>query len=554
MTAGGRLQERLKALTELTTLADGRVPPEVAVRATATARRAQGRLGHGTAHTVVALAGATGSGKSTTFNAIVGRPVAATGVRRPTTARTQAAVFTAGSTLPADAAGLLDWLGVRDHVVVDDSALAGLVLLDLPDHDSTEASHRQEVDRLVRVVDVFVWVVDPQKYADAALHHDYLRRFAGHADVTIVVMNQIDLIPLEERRAALDDLARILAADGLAVARPGVVAKVTGKDEGVRVMGVSAATGEGVDALRREIAARVSAQRALIDRLHADLDWIGDDLAGALPPKPPGSVPDRAAGQLGTALAGAAGVDAVADAVAAAHRRRGGHVAGWPPTRWISRLRPDPLRRLGLDRRSERDRPAAPDDEAVPRTSLPPPSPVADAAVSTAIRRLVDDVSDGLPEPWRHRLGTVANSRRGDLDDALDRAVGTARLPTDRPRWWRAVGLLQWSLALVMVVGLLWLLAIFVVAWLNLPDLPAAEIGELPIPTVLAIGGALAGLLVAGIARWATGVGARRRAAVARRRLTAAATEVGRELVIAPVDAELVTLARLHQLVGELRR
>lgn len=554
MNEGRRLQERLEALTELSTLADGRLPPEAAVRAAATARRAQGRLGHGTAHTVVALAGATGSGKSSMFNALVGRAVAATGVRRPTTARTQAAVFVAGTTLPADAAGLLEWLDVRDHVVVDEPALAGLVLLDLPDHDSTEAGHRQEVDRLVRVVDVFVWVVDPQKYADAALHHDYLRRFAGHADVTIVVMNQLDLIPTEDRRAALDDLARILAADGLAVARPGVVAKVTGRDEGVRVMGVSALTGEGVDALRREVAARVSAQRALIDRLQADLDWIGDDLAGALGDRRPGAVPDRAAGQLGTALADAVGVDAVADAVAAAHRRRGSHAAGWPPTRWVSRLKPDPLRRLGLDRPRERGSAGADDGGAVARTSLPPPSPVAAAAVSTAIRRLVDDVSDGLPEPCRHRLTTVANSRRDDLDDALDRAVGTARLPTDRPRWWRAVGVLQWLLALVLAVGLLWLLAIFLVAWLNLPDLPDAELGALPLPVVLAGGAALAGLLLAGLARWATGVGARRRAAVARRRLTAAATDVGRELVIAPLDAELATLGRLHELVAELRR
>ena len=36
-------------------------------------------------HTVVALAGATGSGKSSLFNALVGTPVATVGVRRPTT-------------------------------------------------------------------------------------------------------------------------------------------------------------------------------------------------------------------------------------------------------------------------------------------------------------------------------------------------------------------------------------------------------------------------------------------------------------------------------------
>jgi GTPase Era involved in 16S rRNA processing len=561
--AGPRLQERLEVLTAIAALADGRVPPEVAVRAEATMQRAKGRLGHGAAHTVVALAGATGSGKSSTFNALAGRDLAATGVRRPTTSTTQAAVFTTGSTLRAEAAELLSWLGVRQHAVVDDPALDGLLLLDLPDHDSTQTSHRQEVDRLVRVVDVFVWLVDPQKYADAALHHDYLRRFAGHADVTVLVLNQIDTIPPEHRGPTLDDLARILRADGLAVSHTGVVAKVMGKDEGVRIMGLSARTGEGVDALRREIAARVSARRALVDRIDADIDWIADDVHRALGDRPPRAVPDRAAGDLGQALAGAAGVEGVSDAVAEAHRRRGVHAAGWPPTRWISRLRPDPLRRLGLDRRSDRsdrsDRSAATtggDDHAVavPRTSLPPPSPVATAAVSTAIRRVVDDVSGGLPDTWRHRLGTVANSRRNDLDDALDRAVATTRLPTDRPRWWGVVGAVQWVLATALVAGLLWLLAIFVVAWLNLPDLPTVDVGALPVPIVLAIGGAALGLLVAALARWATGVGARRRASIARRRLIAAATDVGGDLVIAPLDTELATMTRLHALVAQLRR
>ncbi len=85
----------------------------------------------------------------------------------------------------------LDWLEVnRRHGVTPPAGtdgLDGLVLLDLPDHDSTELSHRLEVDRLVQLVDVLVWVVDPQKYADAALHDRYLKPLAGYADVMIVV-------------------------------------------------------------------------------------------------------------------------------------------------------------------------------------------------------------------------------------------------------------------------------------------------------------------------------------------------------------------------------
>ena len=59
---------------------------------------------------------------------------------------------------------LLNWLGIpRRHQVQHRSSLEdaqsedldGLVLLDLPDHDSTEVEHRLIVDRLVELVDVW---------------------------------------------------------------------------------------------------------------------------------------------------------------------------------------------------------------------------------------------------------------------------------------------------------------------------------------------------------------------------------------------------------------
>lgn len=43
-----------------------------------------------------------------------------------------------------------------------DRDLGGLVLLDLPDHDSTEISHHVEMERLVELADLLVWVLDPQ--------------------------------------------------------------------------------------------------------------------------------------------------------------------------------------------------------------------------------------------------------------------------------------------------------------------------------------------------------------------------------------------------------
>ncbi len=80
------------------------------------------------------------------------------------------------------------------------------MLLDLPDHDSTERQHRMEVDRLVQLVDMLIWVVDPQKYADAALHDRYLIPLAQHAGVMMIVLNQADRLTPAEREQCLKDL------------------------------------------------------------------------------------------------------------------------------------------------------------------------------------------------------------------------------------------------------------------------------------------------------------------------------------------------------------
>jgi len=65
--------------------------------------------------TVVGLAGATGSGKSSLFNQLIGTEVARIGARRPTTSTPTAAVW--GSE-PASA--LLDWLKVGTRHMVDE--------------------------------------------------------------------------------------------------------------------------------------------------------------------------------------------------------------------------------------------------------------------------------------------------------------------------------------------------------------------------------------------------------------------------------------------------
>ena len=130
----------------------------------------------------------------------------------------------------------------------EDSGLDGVVLLDLPDHDSTEVAHHLEVDRLVQLADLMIWVLDPQKYADAAIHDRYLAPLHEHAEVTVVVLNQIDTVPEDGRQSMVDDVRRLLDADGL---------------NDVPIFAISARHGLGVAELRAEVAKRVTASRPL---------------------------------------------------------------------------------------------------------------------------------------------------------------------------------------------------------------------------------------------------------------------------------------------------
>ena len=412
----------------------------------------------------------------------------------------------------ADAAGLLSWLGVHQHVVVDDPPSTASCCSTCPDHDSTAAAHREEVDRLVQVVDVFVWVVDPQKYADAALHHDYLRRFAGHADVTMVVLNQIDtLAPRAPGGRRSTTWRRILAADGMAVARAGVVAKVTGQGRRGAGHGRVGAHRRGhrraAPRARRPGERAAGARRPHRRRHRLDRRRSRPRRSATVAPR---AVTDRAAGELdGRSPAPPAstacrrrGATPTADGVRTppGGRRRAGSPASGPIRCAVSvSTGVGPGDRRGRATITRSPSPGRPCRRR--RRWRRPPCRRRSGGSSTTCRA-------DLPEPWRHRLGD--GRRRAGATTSTTPSTGpsgTARLPTDRPRWWRVAGAVQWLLAAALVVGLLWLLAIFVVAWFNLPDLPTADVGELPLPTVLAIGGALLGLLLAAIARWATGSG-----------------------------------------------
>src|SRR5690348_7800749 len=231
-------------------------------------------------HTVVALAGGTGSGKSSLFNALAGANFSPAGVTRPTTKHSHACVWGMEGAAP-----LLDWLGVqRRHRYARASALdegeaslTGMLLLDLPDHDSVVTGSAALVDRLVKLADMLVWVLDPLKYADASVHRRYLVPLAGHAAVTTVVLNQVDTLSPDQAADCESDLRRLLDAEGLTE---------------TQVVVTSATAGTGLNDLRRVLGGAVAARRAATDRITADIDallerfavYAGDSVPGWLPP------------------------------------------------------------------------------------------------------------------------------------------------------------------------------------------------------------------------------------------------------------------------------
>jgi GTP-binding protein EngB required for normal cell division len=546
-------------------------------------RRAGERLRLSASHTVVALAGGTGSGKSTLFNALSGANFSPPGVIRPTTRHVHACVWGMQGAAP-----LLDWLGVqRRHRYArasaldsGEAALNGLLLLDLPDHDSVVTASMAAVDRLSKLADMLIWVLDPQKYADAAVHNRYLIPLAGHASVLTVVLNQIDLLPPDQVKECEQDLRRLLDAEGLA---------------DIPVLAVSARTGDGLDDLRALLTEAVSANRAASERISADIDSViggfeayaagqvapDDALAAAaardralsgegapqrpsLPPwdlqegeqseavpqKPPwddatpdggerdgvdpvANVPEGPAAELTAAFARAAGLTAVAESLGSAREALAARLTGWPPAR-LARRRRDPVRSL-----------AAPGPGAAASAA----GQAQQSAVDNAITALADAVGGGLPDPWSASLRAAARTNAGLVPSALADAVRQA-VPGGRPRvpgWWRLITAWQWLLAVLAVVGLAWAVVIAVAHGGREQSTLIGDTALIPWLLTMAAAMLLLGFLTAAGCQNMAQLAAEREREHAEQAMRARVAAVTRDLVLVPLGREIAEYERFRR-------
>ena len=535
MSAAG-VDQLLGALSEAAELGAGRVPDDELEQVRRIAARASERRALSSEHTVVGFFGATGSGKSSLMNALAGEAVARTHVRRPTTSAPLAAVWN-----PRGASALLDWLQVSDRRIMDRPFATdrdgrgrelSLILLDLPDFDSVALEHREIAERLAGQVDVLVWVVDPQKYADAVIHRDFIAPLATHASVTAAVLNQVDRLAEHEVAQVVDSLRGLLQRDGL---------------ERVQVLPVSATEGTGIDELRQLIARFAAERKAASERLVADVHGVARRLEAA---GVPGKVRGADVQALERGLASAANVDAVARAVAGSYRKRAGQITGWPLTAWLLRLAPDPLRRLHLSFGRERGRDGAAGGAGVRsadlhRTGLPPLNAAQRAQAGMAVRTYADSAAAGLGEGWSAAIHEHAADALESLPSELDRAVARTDLGARGSWWWPLLAAIQWLALIVAVIGGVWLLLpLLLPLWgMVAPVIPQLEgtdtwLDGWPIPLVGLLGGVLLGIVLGLVGALIGGaVGAARRSR-ARRRLRRQISAVAREVVVLPIEGE----------------
>ena len=192
------------------------------------------RVRRSAAPVLVALVGSTGAGKSTLVNSIVGAPVSATGVRRPTTNSPVLAChpdeidwFAENNFLPTLPRVRQEGLARpgRDGLLVlaaSEGMPRGIALLDTPDIDSVVQAHHEFAYQFLDASDLWLFMTSASRYADGPVWEILQHARDRKASLGVVLSR----IPQAYRTELVDHFNAMLNANGIAAADRFVIPEI----------------------------------------------------------------------------------------------------------------------------------------------------------------------------------------------------------------------------------------------------------------------------------------------------------------------------------------
>lgn len=549
--------------------------------------------------TVIAVAGPSGTGKSTVVNTLARRnSLVPTGMHRPTTtelvayvdAEVTAALFLELSGIPRSVS--VEFCTTRSNPLRDSLGMVGEghqvrsaltqcghpIVVEVPDTllvpELTSAA-----SQVLETADLILWTTDSQKYADAAFHsrisafprhpnsYFVLTHTEGLTESQLQTLNQ-ELAAIAERIGVSPEILQISLYDESSLARfRETVAELSHAPE-ARWRGQQAAIHHAATKLGQDL----------------ELDVTGEFSTQPVQAPSVASPPSPAETKLVDQVTQVSGLSAVQANFSKQYLRAGGFWTLWPVLNWLAGIKP--LAHVNQDNSAtpgepEADKPVGPsadpspeqtaDESATPAVAdstpdLPSVAPQADslnrffprvnvAGITSAARTYAATASAHRPSKWVDFAQLKAVELSGNLVSALNLALESWKFPARPARtWWRIWRLGHWFWLAALVVGLLWSL-VAGVAFLGGAGTSAAVwmVGPVPFPLLVLVA-AVAGTLVWSlVGTKILHCGARNYGRECADKFRSLIQEVTRQGFLVKMNQNLDLYPQLSELVSEMR-